>query len=95
MIWVVFVAVQALDGVLTFIGMHTYGLRIEANPIIAWYASAVGPALAVSAAKLFAVGCGITLYLTARYGTIAALALFYVVGAIAPWIEIFLDHPPG
>ena len=92
-IWVAFVAVQALDGVLTFIGMQTYGLRIEANPLIAWYASVIGPALAVSAAKLFAVGCGLALYLTARYGTIAALALFYIVGAIGPWIEVFLDYP--
>jgi hypothetical protein len=35
-IWIAFVLVQALDGVMTFVGMHTFGLSIEANPLIAW-----------------------------------------------------------
>jgi hypothetical protein len=91
-IWIAFVLVQALDGVLTLVGMHTFGLRIEANPLIAWYAHALGPEVAVSAAKLFAVGCGVALYLTAHYRTIAALALTYVLAALGPWIHVFLAH---
>jgi len=87
-IWIAFVLVQALDGVMTVVGMHTFGLRIEANPLIAWYAHALGPAVAVSAAKLFAVGCGVALYLTARYRTIAVLAFTYVLGAVGPWMYL-------
>ena len=32
-IWIAFVVVQALDGAMTFIGMHTFGTQIEANPL--------------------------------------------------------------
>jgi uncharacterized membrane protein len=88
-IWIAFVLVQALDGVMTLVGIHTFGLGIEANPLIAWYAHALGPAIAVSGAKLFAVGCGIALYLTAHYRTIAALAITYVLAAVGPWIHLF------
>ena len=91
-IWIAFVLVQALDGVMTFVGMHTFGPSIEANPLIAWYAHALGPTVAVSAAKLFAVGCGVALYLTAHYRTIAALAITYVLAAVGPWIHVFLAH---
>jgi len=91
-IWIAFVLVQALDGVMTLVGMHTFGLRIEANPLIAWYAHALGPAIAVAAAKLFAIGCGVALYLTARYGTIAALVGIYMLCAVGPWIHVFLAH---
>jgi hypothetical protein len=91
-IWIAFVLVQALDGGMTFVGMHTFGTPIEANPLIAWYVSALGPALALCAAKLFAVGCGIALYLTARYRTLAALAFTYLVGAVGPWIYLFWRH---
>ena len=92
-IWIAFVVVQALDGAMTFIGMNTFGMRIEANPLLVWYAQALGPALALAAAKLFAVACGAALYLTAQHKTLGALALMYVVGAIGPWIHVFLSHP--
>jgi len=87
-IWIAFVLVQALDGVMTLVGIHMFGLHVEANPLIAWYAHAFGPAVAVSAAKLFAIGCGAVLYLTARYGTIAALAFTYLLCAVGPWIHL-------
>ena len=86
--WIAFVLVQALDGAMTLIGMHTFGLDIEANPLISWYAYTFGPAIAVSAAKLFAVGCGIALYLTARYRTIAVLACAYLLCAVGPWVHL-------
>ena len=86
--WIAFVLVQALDGVMTLVGIHTFGLQIEANPLITWYAYTLGPAAAVLAAKLFAVGCGVALYLTARYRTIAALVFTYVLCAVGPWIHL-------
>ena len=33
---VVFLLAQVSDGVLTYIGVSTYGLGIEGNPLIAW-----------------------------------------------------------
>jgi hypothetical protein len=91
-IWIAFVVVQALDGALTFVGIHTFGPRIEANPLVAWYVDALGPAFAVWAAKLFAVACGVALYLTAQYWTIAALAGLYVLAALGPWAHLFWQH---
>jgi hypothetical protein len=88
-IWIAFVVVQALDGAMTFIGMQTFGTRIEANPLVAWYVVAFGPALALCAAKLFAVACGAALYLTAHHKTIAVLALTYLVCAVGPWVHLF------
>jgi hypothetical protein len=87
------VIVQALDGAMTFIAIRTVGTPIEANPILVWYVEALGPGLALTAAKLFAVGCGVALYLNDQHRTIAALAFVYMVGAIIPWIHLFWLHP--
>jgi hypothetical protein len=87
-IWIAFVLVQALDGVLTSVGIQTLGTSIEGNPLIAWYAYAVGPAAAVWGAKLFAVGCGAVLHLTARYRTMVALVFMYLLCAIGPWLHL-------
>ncbi len=87
-IWLAFVVIQVLDGMLTVAGMYAFGTGVEANPLIEWYAGALGPAAAVCGAKLFAVGCGAILYVTARYRTMAALAALYVLCAIAPWLHL-------
>ncbi len=92
-LWVAFVTVQALDGVMSYVGIRTFGLWIEGNPLVAWYTAALGPAIALTGAKLFAVGCGLVLYLTARYGLMALLTLFYLMFAIFPWIGVLRD--PG
>ena len=47
-IWIAFVVVQALDGAMTFIGIHRFGTHIEANPLLVWYAQALGPAVALA-----------------------------------------------
>jgi hypothetical protein len=84
----VFLLTQVLDGVLTYIGVSTYGLRVEGNPIIAWLISALGEAPGLAAAKL-AAGCfGIALHLSAVHTAVALLAAFYVVVAIVPWLAV-------
>lgn len=87
-VWLAFVAVQALDGAMSYIGVHTFGTWIEANPMVAWYAETLGPAAAFTLVKLFAVGCGTVLYLAARHRTVAALTLIYLAFAVAPWVHV-------
>ena len=81
LLWLAFVTVQVLDGVLTYIGVRTFGVGIEANPLVAWYAGMFGPAAGLVAAKLFAIGCVSVLFLTARHRTVALLTLMPVVAA--------------
>ena len=88
LVWVAFVAVQVLDGIMSYVGVHTFGSWIEANPLVAWYASTFGPAVAFTVVKLFAIGCGTMLYLMARHRTVAALTLFYLAFAVVPWAHV-------
>jgi hypothetical protein len=88
LVWLAFVTVQALDGIMSYVGVHTFGAWIEANPLVAWYASVFGPAVAFTAVKLFAIGCGTMLYLMSRHRTVAALTLFYLAFAVVPWAHV-------
>jgi hypothetical protein len=87
-VFLAFVTVQVLDGVMSYVGVHMFGPWIEANPLVAWYAATFGPAVAFTAVKLFAVACGTLLYLTARHRTVAALTLFYLAFAVVPWAHV-------
>ena len=85
---IAFVFAQALDGTLTAVAIQTHGPGIEGNPLIAWYADQVGPLAAIWGAKLFAIGCGAVLYLTARYRAMVALVLVYLLCAVGPWLYL-------
>lgn len=87
LILLAFVIVQALDGVMSYVGVHQIGW-MEGNPLVAWYAMVLGPALGFMFAKLFAVACGSVLYLKSRHATVAALTIFYLAFAVAPWAHI-------
>ena len=92
LVWLAFVAVQAMDGIMSYVGVNTFGSWIEANPVVAWYASAFGPAVAFTVVKLFAIACGTVLYLMALHRTVAALTLFYLAFAVAPWAHILHSY---
>ena len=87
-LWVAFVVVQALDGAMSYVGVSLHGPDIEGNPLVAWYLSAFGPAVGFAVAKLFAVGCGAVLYLTARHQWMAFVTIVYLVFAVGPWIHL-------
>ena len=93
-IWIGFVVVQVLDGVMTMFGIYIFGPEIEANPIIAFYVAASSPEAAVVGAKIFAVACGTLLHLTGYHRVVATLALFYAVAAIGPWTHVLLQAAP-
>jgi hypothetical protein len=85
---VVFLVAQALDGVLTYIGVSTYGLRVEGNPFIAWLMASMGEAAGLATAKVAAGFFGIALHLSAVHKAVALLAVFYVAVAVLPWVAI-------
>ena len=85
---IVFLLAQASDGVLTYIGVSTYGPHIEGNPLIAWLMAAMGEGPALATAKLTAGFFGIALHLSAVHKAVALLAGFYVAVAIIPWVAI-------
>lgn len=89
----VFVLVQGLDGVLTYLGVHTWGLAIEANPLVSSAFSVVGVGGGLAVTKLFAVSLGIVLHLRRVHSVIAALAGFYIAVAIVPWAILFITLP--
>jgi hypothetical protein len=89
----VFVMVQALDGALTYLGVHTWGPAIEANPLVSSAVSLAGVGGGLLVAKLFAVTLGILLHLRRAHAVIAALTAFYIAVAIVPWALLFLTLP--
>ena len=85
-----FLIVQCLDGVLTYIGMATWGPSIEANPLISSAVAIAGPGIGVTGAKLVAAACGILLHLLRVHGIVAVLTAFYLAVAIVPWTALFI-----
>jgi hypothetical protein len=87
-LWLAFVLVQALDGVMSYVGVSLHGPSIEGNPLVGWYLAAFGPAVGFTVAKLFAVTCGAILYMTARYRWVAILTVIYLIFAVGPWARL-------
>ena len=85
---VLFLLAQASDGVLTYVGVATYGPTIEANPLIAWLMATMGQGLALTTAKVTAATFGVTLHLISVHKAVAALAVFYFAVAVVPWITL-------
>jgi uncharacterized membrane protein len=87
---IAFVVAQLCDGVLTYIGVHTFGQGIEANPILSWYIGALGAGTALFAAKGLAIACALLLYRFAHYRTIGALTVMYFTMAVHPWVSLLV-----
>jgi hypothetical protein len=85
---VLFLAAQAADGALTYVGVKHLGLGVEANPLISWLIVSFGEAGALTGAKLVAGGFGIALHLSAVHKVVAGLTFFYLIVAVFPWIAI-------
>jgi uncharacterized membrane protein len=87
-----FLVAQAFDGLFTYTAVHAYGVHAEGNVLIATWMSLVGPAVALFGAKTVAGACGILLYLHNAHRTLTLLTAFYALGAIGPWMVVFLQH---
>lgn len=85
---VVFLLAQASDGVLTYVGVHSFGLAAEGNPLIAWLMGSLGPGPGLFMAKLTAVCFGIVLHVSGVHRAVAALSGFYALVAVGPWLAV-------
>ena len=87
-VFVVFALAQVADGCLTYLGVSTRGIVMEANPLIVWYMAACGVGVALTGAKVFAILCGMALHMNARHRTVGTLAVLYLAGAVWPWTRV-------
>lgn len=85
---VLFVAAQACDGLLTYSAVQSYGIGVEGNMVLATWMALVGPASTLLVAKIGAAALGVLLYVRGVHRTLAALTLFYALGAVVPWIVV-------
>lgn len=82
-----FLIVQALDGVLTYVGVSV-GQVGEGNPLVAGLMAMFGVGPGLAGAKLFAGMLGIALHLHGTHRLVALLTVFYLGAAIVPWTAL-------
>ena len=87
---VLFLLAQCLDGVFTYVGVKTFGLAVEANPVIAALMLEFGAGMALIGTKVVAALLGIALHLREVHGAVAGLTLFYIAIALVPWTTILI-----
>jgi uncharacterized membrane protein len=87
---VIFLLAQAADGVMTYVGVTTLGVHLEANPLLASLMVMFGQGTAVAGAKLVAAGLGISLHLVGVHRILAFLTGVYLVAAVLPWMGLLL-----
>ena len=84
----VFLLAQCLDGVFTYLGVMTFGIGVEANPVIATLMIKLGHGLALVGAKGVAGVLGMGLHLRRIHTAVALLAGLYLAAAILPWAAL-------
>ena len=91
-----FLLTQAGDGLLTYTAVRAYGIAAEGNMLLATWMALIGPFPALFAGRSCsppaAASCSMP---GASTGTLAVLTLFYVFGAIGPWIVVFQSAVSG
>jgi len=83
-----FLLMQCLDGVFTYVGVVTLGPRVEANPVLAHLMDALGAGAALTATKVVAGGFGILLHLRQVHVTVLLLSALYLAAAVGPWLAV-------
>ncbi len=88
---VLFLLAQCFDGVLTYVGVVTLGIGVEANPLITGLMLRFGEGAGLLGAKLVAATLGIALHLRQVHLAVALLTAFYVGVAILPWTALLFS----
>jgi len=82
----IFIAIQVLDGSLTYWGVTRFGIELEMNQLLAATMLEIGPAAALLGAKTLACACGFVLYANAYLRPLAAVAGLCLGLAVVPWL---------
>jgi hypothetical protein len=85
---IAFLVAQCLDGIFTYVGVSTFGVGIEANPIVAGLMVHLGHEAGLFGAKAMAGMLGVCLHLREIHRAVALLAAFYFAVAVGPWALI-------
>jgi len=88
----VFIALQAADGLLTYAAVERFGPSIEGNPLLATWMMLTGPEPALIGAKALACFCGGLLYAAGVHHVLAGLSALYLFAAVMPWLHIFATY---
>ena len=86
---VLFIVLQAADGLLTYTAVERFGTAAEGNPILATWMMLTGYEAALVGAKTLACLCGGVLYVAGVYHVLAGLSALYLFAAVVPWLRIF------
>ena len=84
-----FVVLQAADGVLTYVAVERFGPQAEGNPLLATWMMLTGAVPALVGAKTMACLCGGLLYVAGVHRVLAGLSMLYLFAAVIPWLRIF------
>jgi hypothetical protein len=85
----IFLVMQAVDGVLTYVAVERFGTVAEGNPLLATWIMLTGAAPALVGAKTMACVCGAVLYVAGVHHVLAGLSVLYLFAAVIPWLRIF------
>ena len=86
---VIFLLLQAADGLLTYAAVERFGPSIEGNPLLVTWMGLTGPEPALIGAKMLACLCGGLLYAAGVHNVLAGLSALYLFAAVMPWLRIF------
>jgi hypothetical protein len=89
---IVFLVSQALDGVLTYLGLRQFGPAVEANPLISSVMPLLGQGMTLAFVKLFASSLGAILHVTGVHRAVALLTALYLGAAVVPWAALLFAH---
>ena len=87
-VFVLFLATQVLDGVLTYLGVMRLGTEVELNLWLVTLMHAFGEIPALVSAKALACFCGAILSVTAYHRPLAIATGLDIALAIVPWMFI-------
>ena len=85
---VIFIVLQAADGLLTYAAVERFGTVAEGNPILVTWMMLTGSEAALLGAKTLACLCGAVLYVAGVYHVLAGLSALYLFAAVVPWLRI-------
>jgi hypothetical protein len=88
---IVFLIAQYLDGIFTYVGVASFGVAMEGNPLIVSLMTWLGHGPALVMAKTTAAVLGMALHLGRVHGAVALLAAFYMAAAVVPWTRILFS----